>query len=165
MLCRSFVWALCIGLLMGLSAPSSAMAGSKAKRIKIVAMMKAMNIMDTIDVMMPQMSEAFLQVFRKQGMDISPQAAQTISDATSKVMRANLRPYLTELVDIYDRAYSDKEIDDLVAFYKSPTGQKSLKLVPQVTQESMAAGARWGEALGPKIQVEIKRVLADQAPQ
>lgn len=97
-------------------------------------------------------------------MDISPQAAQTISDATSKVMRANLRPYLTELVDIYDRAYSDKEIDDLVAFYKSPTGQKSLKLVPQVTQESMAAGARWGEALGPKIQVEIKRVLADQAP-
>jgi hypothetical protein len=36
------------------------------------------------------------------------------------------------------------EIDDISAFYRTPTGQKSLRTLPQVTQQSIAAGGAWG---------------------
>lgn len=150
----------CVCLLMGLAAPSSAMAGSKDKRIKIASILKAMNIMDTIDAMMPQMSQAVIRAFHQQGLSLPPEVVKEISVATSRVMRANLRPYLTRVVDIYDEAFTDSEIDDLVTFYKSPTGQKSLKFMPQMTQKSMEVGMKWGQALQPKLQLEIEQIFA-----
>ncbi|MBL4615808.1 MAG: DUF2059 domain-containing protein [Magnetovibrio sp.] len=121
---KSCALGLCLCLLVSAASPSAAVAGSKDKRIKIVSMMKAMKIMDTVDAMMPQMSEAFAQVFRQQGIEVSAQMVKDINTVTSKVMRGNLRPYLTKVVDIYDHAYSEQEIDDLVAFYKSPPDKK-----------------------------------------
>ncbi|MFC4160234.1 DUF2059 domain-containing protein [Chitinimonas lacunae] len=38
---------------------------------------------------------------------------------------------------IYGKHFEAKEIRDVTAFYRSPTGQKMLKLTPQITAESM----------------------------
>lgn len=46
---------------------------------------------------------------------------------------------LTErvIVPIYDKNFSAAEIKDLIAFYETPTGQKMVKSMPQMTQETM----------------------------
>lgn len=38
---------------------------------------------------------------------------------------------------IYGKHFEAKEIRDVTAFYRTPTGQKMLKLTPQITAESM----------------------------
>ena len=42
-----------------------------------------------------------------------------------------------KLAGIYAKHYTAQEMSDLVAFYHSPTGKKSLDLMPVVTGESM----------------------------
>lgn len=38
---------------------------------------------------------------------------------------------------VYDKNFNDAELKDIIAFYKTPTGQKTLKQMPEVMRESM----------------------------
>ncbi|MBS1952868.1 MAG: DUF2059 domain-containing protein [Cyanobacteria bacterium SZAS-4] len=38
---------------------------------------------------------------------------------------------------VYDKNFTDGELKDIIAFYKTPTGQKTLKQMPEVMRESM----------------------------
>lgn len=46
------------------------------------------------------------------------------------------------LVGIYGRAFSMEDIQGLTTFYESPLGQKVIKTLPQVTQESQEKGVQ-----------------------
>ncbi len=59
------------------------------------------------------------------------------------------------LVAVYDKHYTLEEIRDLIAFYKSPTGQKSIRLMTTIMSESMQA---MQERLLPKIPVIIREI-------
>lgn len=61
------------------------------------------------------------------------------------------------IVPIYAKHLSHQEIRELIAFYQTPLGRKTISVLPLVTQESMQAGQRWGQALGPEME---KRVIA-----
>lgn len=56
---------------------------------------------------------------------------------------------------VYDKYYTLEEVKDLIVFYKSPTGQKSLKLMTTVMTESMR---QVQERLVPKIPVVIQEL-------
>ena len=56
---------------------------------------------------------------------------------------------------IYHNHFTHQELKELIAFYKTPLGQKVLKELPLLTQEGMEAGSRWGTSLGPAIQERL----------
>lgn len=43
----------------------------------------------------------------------------------------------TELVirEFYIKNYTEKEVDEMIAFFKTPTGEKSIRLVPKLQEE------------------------------
>ncbi|HVW60539.1 MAG TPA: DUF2059 domain-containing protein [Puia sp.] len=55
------------------------------------------------------------------------------------------------VIPVYDRNFTDEEIDGMLAFYSSSVGQKVLAKLPVVLQESMEAGKSWGQELSQKI--------------
>ncbi len=55
------------------------------------------------------------------------------------------------VIPVYDRNFTDEEIDGMLAFYSSPVGQKVLAKLPVVLQESMEAGQSWGAEISKKI--------------
>lgn len=61
------------------------------------------------------------------------------------------------VVPVYDRNFTDAEIDGMLAFYSSPVGQKMLAKLPVVLQESMEAGKAWGEELGKKVRLKLQQ--------
>jgi len=61
------------------------------------------------------------------------------------------------LYPIYSSRFSEEELKELIAFYKTPLGKKLLQNMPAITQEAMQAGQKFGQSLGPKIQ---ERILA-----
>lgn len=70
---------------------------------------------------------------------------------------------LGEIVDsvtypIYDKYFDKDDLAALVAFYKSPIGEKFVKVMPQIYQES---SSKTNEILIPKIQ-EVIRQAADE---
>lgn len=55
------------------------------------------------------------------------------------------------MIDIYMKHYSQQEIDEILAFYRSETGQSLLKKQPQVVQETMQLSQQAAQNLLPKI--------------
>lgn len=70
---------------------------------------------------------------------------------------------LTDLVvPIYAKHFSHEDIKQLIAFYNTPIGKKLIALQPQITQESMAAGQKWGAKIGQRM---VKKLQARKQKQ
>jgi hypothetical protein len=87
-------------------------------------------------------------------------------DALMPVLQQKMNARVSELEDafvmIYAGNFSAAELRELIAFYKSPTGQKFLEKTPIVTQQSMAAGQKFGQSAGAEAQKEMKELLRDK---
>ncbi|MDL1969584.1 MAG: DUF2059 domain-containing protein [Candidatus Desulfofervidaceae bacterium] len=58
---------------------------------------------------------------------------------------------------IYHKYLTLEDIRELIAFYKTPVGQKIITIMPQLTQGSILAGQLWEQSLEPVIQQRIKK--------
>lgn len=59
------------------------------------------------------------------------------------------------IVPLYDKYYSDDEIEELIQMYQTPLGQKMLSVLPKILAESQAAGRTWGEQIGRESMMEV----------
>jgi uncharacterized protein len=60
------------------------------------------------------------------------------------------------VVPVYDKYYSLDDIHDLIAFYQSPVGQKTIKVLPQLSAETINAGQEWGRGLADQIMKKLR---------
>lgn len=60
------------------------------------------------------------------------------------------------MADVYARHFTSDDVRQLLAFYRTPVGQKLLAMQPAVLQESMAAGQAWGARLAQGIGEQLE---------
>ncbi len=60
------------------------------------------------------------------------------------------------IVPIYARHFTPTEIEELLAFYRTPLGQKLVAKQPAIAHESTMAGYEWGRRLGERAAAELK---------
>lgn len=56
-----------------------------------------------------------------------------------------------QICAIYDKYYSEKNIDEILQFYSTETGKKVIATLPNIMQESMAVGQQWGTQKGEEL--------------
>ena len=65
-----------------------------------------------------------------------------------------------ELIDlvipIYDKYYTRDEIRDLMLFYQSPVGQKTIKVLPKLSAEAIDAGQEWGKMVADRAMRKLR---------
>lgn len=64
---------------------------------------------------------------------------------------ADMDDLMNRMVPVYDKYLSHDDIKELVKFYESPAGKKYVKVLPQISKESMTIGQEWGEQVGEKV--------------
>ena len=96
-----------------------------------------------------QMSQNLRQAQR----DIDPRAFDIIRDEVLTTITEQMESGSFEelIVPIYAKYFSLEEVLELLAFYRTELGRKTIAVMPTLTQESMEAGQAWGMALGPTI--------------
>jgi uncharacterized protein len=71
---------------------------------------------------------------------------------------------LDSLVPIYDRLFTTDELKELLRFYKTPFGQRFIAISPDLARESIAAGQRWGSAIGQEVGAQLEREGVPRPP-
>ena len=62
-------------------------------------------------------------------------------------LRAKISVAVVELaVPIYDKYFSDDELRQLMAFYETPVGKKTITVMPQLMNELMRAASNWDKS-------------------
>ncbi len=77
---------------------------------------------------------------------LGPERTTKFMETFSKNLEANVPPSVVvdAMVPIYARAFSMEEIQGLVQFYESPLGQRIVKVMPKVEEDSQNAGLQIG---------------------
>ncbi|MEP7325017.1 MAG: DUF2059 domain-containing protein [Gemmatimonadota bacterium] len=72
--------------------------------------------------------------------------------------RANSRKQelLGEMVPIYAKIFTARELEQLLQFWQSGIGQRFIELQPRLTQDVMTAARDWGGRLGAEIAQELQ---------
>ncbi len=117
--------------------------------------------------MKTQFGDAYVKqaqaMFSAANPNMPPRALAIVAQETRAVLDARLggdRGLLSAVYPVYHRHFSLAEIEALLAFYRSPAGQKALKVMPQVAMESMQAGQKWAHSVGQAVQIRVEQRLA-----
>jgi hypothetical protein len=90
---------------------------------------------------------------RKRYPQITEAELARLDQATLDIMRdVSVDDMLDDMIPIYQKHLSKKDVDAMSAFYASDTGQKLLREMPAMTSESMRATA-------PRMQAIMERVM------
>ncbi len=75
--------------------------------------------------------------------------------------RFDYEKYVREIIyPIYDQFYTEQNLKDMVAFYRSPTGQRFVETQPQFTQATIAA---LQEKFLPQLIMIMDEILQEEA--
>ena len=70
--------------------------------------------------------------------------------------------FMDEMNAIYAKYFSPEDIRQLITFYESPVGAKSIKLMPELMSESMQVTMRWMAKISPVIQERVTKQLREE---
>jgi hypothetical protein len=62
----------------------------------------------------------------------------------------NVDDLINEYIPLYDKYFTNEEITGMIAFYETPLGKKTLNVLPQITQDSMEIGIKYGRQAAQK---------------
>jgi hypothetical protein len=128
------------------------------------------------DIMLAQVRRSVNSLLQKLiADDASVSSAQkkqmldTVSDSSDRIIN-RYRTLSAERIDmpaimeqvaykVYDESFTTSEIQDLIAFYRTPTGQKALKEMPEIMHRSMTLSA---QLLQSKVIDIVKEVSSEE---
>jgi uncharacterized protein len=97
------------------------------------------------------------QVFDQMLVHLKPLAPNAPAEFWTEV-RASVKSseLIDMLVPIYATYFTHADISALLAFYDTPTGKKFVSSQPALMQDSMAAGAAWGQRVAADVMTRIE---------
>lgn len=102
------------------------------------------------------------QTLRQSNPDVPPRAFDIIREEVMGVIGEELNngSFENQIVPVYAKYFSLDEVEELLEFYRTPIGQKTVEVMPLLTQESMQIGQSWGISIGPIIGQRVSQRLA-----
>jgi hypothetical protein len=87
-------------------------------------------------------------------LQANPMLGKDLNEVAAK-LRADLAPrgaeVLTETARLYAMRFTEQELKDALAFYKSPLGRKMLAEEPVIADQSMRSAASWADKLSEEV--------------
>ena len=84
----------------------------------------------------------------------NPGLGKDLNEVAAKI-RKELQPRFSQVTDevalLYAQNFTEQELKDIIAFYKSPTGQKLLQKQPGVIDASMQFAQTWSNKLSDEV--------------
>ena len=167
---KSFFFSITAGILLLPLISSAQEATAKAPDAETLAAAK-----ELLGVM--HMEET-LNSSMETGMDVQLEQLKQlkIGEAGLKELKAEMLKFIGEVISweemepemlrIYASNFTKEELNDLSTFYKTPTGQKAVKLTPQLMAEGMKLGQSRMMARMPELQARITPIIQKHmAPQ
>jgi hypothetical protein len=150
-----------LGALLMLGPADATWAQDAQKQQRVAAaqeLMAAAGSAKQFDQFIPLMAANMTKAF----VSLAPHAQKEIQEVMGQLLdRFSKRK--GELIDQIANPYAEKltleELQELTRFYSSGVGAKFIAMLPELMQQSMLIGQRWGEAIGREIEVEARQEL------
>jgi uncharacterized protein len=158
---RSLIWT---ALVLALIWPSGQLQAQKSATPDVPqlaaanAFLEATGQAKNFDAMMPVMANQMVDLMGKGAPDKISQIRETVQQLMPKFL-SRKQELFDELALLYAGQMSVADMQAATAFFKSEAGQRFVAMQPQLLQQSMAVGQRWGQKVGQQLELEMRQEL------
>lgn len=106
------------------------------------------------DVAFNPVIDGVVETVKNVYLPMNPNLAKELNEIALQLRKEyqSKRPeLLNEIAKVYAEHFSEAELKALVAFYKTPLGQKMVDEEPKIVDESVRRSQIWGDALSGKV--------------
>jgi len=141
-----------------------ACAETENKRENVEKLLLLMDVDAVVEIMYSQMDQALQGMAQQMGVS---QSDREIFERHMAKMIAVMKEEMSwekmqqPMVDLYTKHYNEREIQDLIAFYKSETGRSMLEKMPAIARDSAFIAQSLMADFIPKIDVLSKELEAE----
>lgn len=118
------------------------------------------------DGIMEQMMDAALTQMNTMTRQMNPElptaASEIIQQEVQAALKESMPLLIEEVAKIYERVFSEEELDAMLAFYKSPVGQSMIKKMPQMSGETMRLSQQWAMGLIQNLPARVEQRLREE---
>ena len=142
---------------------------SREDVLKLFDLLQITKTMDAVIKATKQQSmELAEQMLRDKMPEITPEQKKQFEEIIDDVMRTSLGPaaiqeMLEATIPVYQKHLTKADLDAMIAFYSSPSGQKILQEQPAMVQESMEASAGIQQRIARSMFQKIDERIAKMA--
>lgn len=150
-----------------LSISTTSLAGDSAKNEKLNELLSILNMDSMIETMYSQMETMMQNMSEDMGVSAAekPIIDKYFSEMTLIMKEEmNWEKMKPEVITIYERHFTTKEIEDMLTFYRTDTGKSLITKLPVVMQESMQMSQQFAQNILPQIQeinLELQKELEE----
>ena len=125
---------------------------------ELFVLMKTSKMMDSVKI---QTKKMLFKQFSQQNV---PEAKKPIFNKyMSKMVEIitetmNWDKIKSDMTDLYVSNFSENEINDLLTFYRSPTGKKFIDKMPVIMKKSMEIGQKQSRIMIPKLNALLEQM-------
>ncbi len=106
-----------------------------------------------------QMMDGFTSIYKNSYGDEIP----GLWDTLNIVLNEGIEDLMDSIAHIYDRVYTQEEIQAMIELYQTPIGKRMLETMPMIADMSMQAGQDWAAANESKIVERITPLIEKYA--
>jgi hypothetical protein len=131
-----------VGCALIFAVPANAVA-TDAQMALAQELLQTMRLDRQIEQMTAQTALQTAQFMQQARPEMTAEEAKAFGEAYAGALKSNIGDLVTEIANVYAGEYSEDELKQIIAFYKSPVGQKYLDMGPRLTQRAAALGQTW----------------------
>ena len=126
-----------------------------------------LRIDETLARTFEQMRPTFLQYFQQMvAGELTPEQLQIVEKYMGKLLdlmqeEMSWEKLKDDYIRIYMSVYTEEEIQELIKFYQSPVGQKTIEQTPILMEQSMEISQKYLMNTWPKIQALSEEMQAE----
>jgi len=95
-----------------------------------------------------------IETVKNNYLQTNPALYKDLTDVATQ-LRTEFAPKRAEVINqvavLYAQRFSEQELKDVVAFYKTPTGKKFIAEEPTVIEQSLSAAQAWSQKLSEEV--------------
>jgi len=160
----------CIGtfvLVLLLVSAASAQSDAPSSREDVVHLFEVMQIREQMEQVMKQMFDQMRAMSREEMKDkkhnVTPEDMAKADALANKIMNEiSVADIINDIVPVYQNHLSKTDVDEMIKFYSTPTGQKILREMPAMTAEGMQAMKPRLNKQMDQISREIDQMVKDE---
>ena len=153
-----------VALLTLMLAVSTAHAQQKTDtREALLAEMFDVLQMDAMfDPMMAQFRKVFEDRLRQVEPTITDEEVAAVGDAVVDEVDAMMGPIMRMSAEIMLKYFDERDMRAMLAFYRTPTGQKAIRVMPLMMNDMMAQQQQYMLEIAPRLKKRIEDALREK---
>lgn len=135
-----------------------------SKKQAVDELLEVTGMLKVAALMSAGLSQNYIEGMKKMRPDLPENMLDAVGEEVNAFMTEEMESgsFIAYMYPIYDKHFTEDELQQLIAFYETPLGIKTIRVMPEVTQEGMAAGQQWAQDLMPELQKRVqKRMKAE----